>query len=189
MKFRRDDALTLGVVAVVLLADQLTKAWALRSFQSRPRHVIWTLELVVAHNSGTAFSLMSGKGIGPVVALLAVIVIAVVARTMRGVRGRGAAVAVGLVVGGALGNVADRAFRSHSGFLQGAVVDWINFQWWPVFNIADSAIVVGAILLAIISVFASDDDDNSGEGSGDSRALGRDGVDVTARSDASGAES
>ena len=189
MKFRRDDVLTLGVVAVVLLADQLTKAWALRSFQSGPKHVIWTLELVVTHNSGTAFSLMSGKGIGPVVALLAVIVIAVVARTMRGVHGRVAAVAVGLVVGGALGNVADRAFRSHSGFLQGAVVDWIDFQWWPVFNIADSAIVVGAILLAIISVFATDDDDNAGTGSGDSGVPARGDVAATAGSDATEAES
>ena len=148
----RDDLLSVAVVAAVVLVDQLTKNWALDHYLFRPRHIVWTLELTVAHNTGTAFSLLSGKGVGPVVALLAIVVIAVVARSMRGVSGRSTAIAVGLVVGGAIGNLGDRAFRSHSGFLQGAVVDWINFQWWPVFNAADSAIVVGAVMLAVVAV-------------------------------------
>jgi signal peptidase II len=57
------------------------------------------------------------------------------------------AVAIGLVFGGALGNLIDRAFREGDGFLGGGVVDFIDLQWWPVFNIADAAIVVGALLL------------------------------------------
>lgn len=154
MKFRRDDLTALVVLAVVVLADQLTKNWALSSFQYKPKHVIWTLELVVAHNTGTAFSLLSGKGVGPAIALAAVVVVVVILRTLRTIQGRTAAIASGLVVGGALGNLADRLFRSSGGFLQGAVVDWINFGWWPVFNLADMAITIGAVVLAIVAVFA-----------------------------------
>jgi signal peptidase II len=60
-----------------------------------------------------------------------------------------AAVAVGAVVGGAIGNIADRVFRSDDGFLQGAVIDFIDFQWWPVFNVADIGITVGGALLLV----------------------------------------
>jgi signal peptidase II len=153
-RLRSDDLTALAVLVVVVLADQLSKDWALSSFQFRPRHVVWTLELVVAHNTGTAFSLLSGRGVGPAIALAAVVVVVVILRTLRTVQGRTAAIASGLVVGGALGNLADRLFRSHGGFLQGAVVDWINFQWWPVFNLADAARCVGAVLLGIVAVFA-----------------------------------
>jgi len=65
------------------------------------------------------------------------------------------AVAVGLVVGGAAGNVVDRIFRSGSGFLGGEVVDFIDFQWWPVFNVADACIVIGGILLVVTSYFSA----------------------------------
>ena len=57
------------------------------------------------------------------------------------------AVATGLVVGGAIGNLLDRALREGDGFLGGGVVDFIDLQWWPIFNVADTAIVVGAVLL------------------------------------------
>ena len=59
----------------------------------------------------------------------------------RGVRPDWGLVALGLIVGGALGNLVDRAFRGDAGFLQGAVVDFIDVQWWPVFNVADMAVV------------------------------------------------
>ena len=55
--------------------------------------------------------------------------------------------AVGLIVGGAIGNLIDRAFRSDAGFLKGGVVDFVDLQWWPVFNIADAAIVVGGVMM------------------------------------------
>ena len=58
-----------------------------------------------------------------------------------------ARIAVGAIIGGAIGNLADRAFREGGGFFGGAVVDFIDLQWWPVFNVADSAIVVGGILV------------------------------------------
>jgi signal peptidase II len=60
------------------------------------------------------------------------------------------AIAIGMVLGGALGNLSDRAFRGGGGFLGGGVVDFVDLQWWPVFNVADSAIVVGAILLFLV---------------------------------------
>ena len=153
MQLRRDDLTLVGVAAAVVALDQLTKAYALRHFQV-PSHIVWTLDLVVARNTGAAFSLLSGKGIGPVVALLAVVVVVVVVRSMRAVQGHTATIASGLVIGGALGNLVDRLFRSTNGFLQGAVVDWINFNWWPVFNVADAAICIGAVLLALVAVFA-----------------------------------
>jgi signal peptidase II len=160
---RRGDLIGLGVVVLVVALDQLTKWWALESFEWSPRHVVWTLQLVVAHNSGAAFSLFSGRGIGPAIALLAVVVVVVVVRTLRFVQGWPAIIGSALVVGGALGNLADRLFRSHgAGFLQGAVVDWIDFGWWPVFNVADMAITTGAVTLGFAAFFAPRDDDPDG---------------------------
>ena len=56
------------------------------------------------------------------------------------------------------GNLGDRAFRGDAGFLHGAVVDFIDLQWWPIFNVADSAIVVGGILLVIVSMLTPVDE-------------------------------
>lgn len=146
---------------MALAADQLTKAWAVDTLSYRTIDVVWTLRLQLVHNSGAAFSLLSGKGAGPAIALLALVVVLVLARSSRMFTGRGSRVAVGLVVGGALGNLCDRAFRSHDGFMQGEVVDFINLQWWPVFNVADACIVVGAIALAVIAMFTPQDASDS----------------------------
>ena len=70
----------------------------------------------------------------------------------RSVSTRVGAVALGLVLGGAIGNLVDRALRDGGGFLQGAVVDFIDLQWWPVFNVADSCVVIGAILLVVVTL-------------------------------------
>jgi signal peptidase II len=56
---------------------------------------------------------------------------------------------VGLVLGGAVGNLIDRVARADAGFLSGPVIDFVDLQWWPVFNVADSAVVVGAIMLVV----------------------------------------
>nr|MBO2504099.1 hypothetical protein [Thermoanaerobacterales bacterium] len=81
------------------------------------------------------------------ISLLAIIVVAVLLRTGRHATRPVVAVALGMVLGGALGNLIDRAVREGDGFLGGGVVDFVDLQWWPVFNLADSAIVVGAALL------------------------------------------
>jgi signal peptidase II len=77
---------------------------------------------------------------------LAVIAVLVILGAVRRVQSTPIAVALGLVVGGALGNLTDRVFRSHGG----AVVDFIALHFWPTFNIADSCIVVGGILAAVL---------------------------------------
>src|SRR5690606_9639539 len=105
-----------------------------------------SLRFNLAYNTGASFSIGSGKGNGPWVAVLALVVVIGLALGATS-RIRAGAVASGLIIGGVLGNLLDRAFRGDDGFLHGAVVDFIDLQWWPVFNIADSGIVVGAIVL------------------------------------------
>ena len=140
-------ALALAVAVVAIAVDQLSKTWALERLAGRePTHVVGSLQLALSFNSGVAFSLGEGSGLAVVpIALAVVLVVVFVARSLTG---RLAAAAVGLVVGGALGNVVDRLLRSHDG----AVVDFIDLQWWPVFNLADAGIVVGGILLALASM-------------------------------------
>jgi len=141
--------IVLGVAAAVVAVDQLTKWWALHVLRTRTVHVVWTLQLDLARNTGAAFSRFVGEG--PVIAVLALGVVGVLLWQGRTVSSRPGAIALGLILGGALGNLVDRAFRG-GGFLHGAVVDFIDLQWWPVFNVADACVVVGAILLVIVSV-------------------------------------
>ena len=136
-----------AVAAVCIVVDQVTKSWALGALTGRePIHVIGTLQLALSFNSGVAFSL--GRGSGLSIVPLALVVVVVVVYVARHLPGRLAATAVGLVVGGAVGNLADRLLRDHDG----AVVDFIDLQWWPVFNVADACIVVGGGLLALCSL-------------------------------------
>ena len=130
-----------------VLLDQLTKSWAQHSLTGAPVHVVGSLQFELTYNSGASFSL--GTGLGPWIAVGALAVVAALVWVGRSARSRLGAVALGLIVGGALGNVIDRAFRSGGGFLQGSVIDFIDLQWWPVFNIADVGVVCGAILLVI----------------------------------------
>lgn len=135
-----------SVAAAVLVADQLTKWWAVTALEPfDPVHIIWTLQFHLVHNTGAAFSLSQGQGVW--ISVLALVAVAVLLRTGRQARGPVQAMALGLIVGGAIGNLSDRAFRSGDGFLRGGVVDFIDLQWWPVFNVADMGVVTGAGLL------------------------------------------
>jgi signal peptidase II len=136
----------LVIAVAVLVGDQLTKEWALRGLADGPIDVVGSLRWNLAFNTGTAFSLGSDQGLGPWISLLAIGVVIGLSLGYTS-RFRLGAVAAGLITGGAIGNLADRAFRGDDGLLQGAVVDFIDLQWWPVFNVADMAIVVGAFLL------------------------------------------
>ena len=138
------------VALVVLSIDQLTKWWATEELSAgRTIDLFWTLRFNLVHNEGAAFSL--GTGFTPLIALGAIcIAIAVIALSRR-VERPPLLLILGLVLGGALGNVVDRFFRSGDGFLQGAVIDFIDFQWWPVFNVADIAVVVGGILAVLVA--------------------------------------
>ena len=115
---------------------------------------MWTLRLSLTYNTGTAFSL--GLGLGPFIGVAAVLIVVALARLGRTVVSPLGVVALGLVMGGAVGNLADRVFRARDGFLDGAVIDFIDLQWWPVFNVADMAIVIGGVLLATSGFGAGD---------------------------------
>ena len=137
-------ALTGAVAGVVVTADQLTKAWALRALDEGPVDLVWTLRLNLSFNTGAAFGL--APGLGPVlVAVAVVLVLALLGLGRTATATLPGAVALGLVLGGALANLADRVLRGHGG----AVVDFIDLQWWPVFNLADVAISCGVVLLVL----------------------------------------
>ena len=142
-------ALLLSVAAVVLALDQLSKAWAVSALgDGRIIDLVGSLRLRLTMNYGSAFSVANGRG--ALISLLALAVVAVLLRTGRHARSLPMALALGLVLGGAIGNLLDRAFRAGDGLLGGGVVDFVDPQWWPVFNLADSAIVVGALLLFVV---------------------------------------
>ena len=148
----RKLALVAAIGVVIVVVDQLTKAWALRRLSGgRLVDVVGSLRFNLAYNTGTAFSLGSGKGLGPWISVLALAVVVGLSLGYTS-RFRLGAVASGLIAGGAIGNLVDRAFRGDDGFLHGAVIDFVDLQWWPVFNVADAAIVVGAGLLVLASL-------------------------------------
>ena len=148
-----------GVIgALVLIADQISKAWALSALaDGNIIDVVWTLRFQLARNTGAAFSMGSGGPVMRFLPLLVLVVVGVVVWHSRSLLNRAGATALGLIVGGAVGNVIDRAFRTEGGgFLSGGVVDFIDLQWWPVFNVADMGVVVGGLLFAFVA-FRSDD--------------------------------
>jgi signal peptidase II len=153
---RRTVPATTAIVAATILAvDQLTKRWALSELSGRsPRHVLWTLQMNVTRNSGMAFS--QAQGIGPLIGILALGVVVWLAWSTRNLTSRITAVAAGLIAGGALGNLADRVFRGGR-VLHGAVVDFIDFQWFPIFNVADMAIDIGGAVFVLWSLFGRRD--------------------------------
>jgi signal peptidase II len=145
--------ITVGIVLIVLGLDQLTKHWALNALSDgRSRHVIWTIDWNLTFNSGMAFS--RAQGVGPYIGAVALIVIVVLLLSLRRNGSTLSTVAVGMVVGGALGNLADRLFRG-KGWLRGEVVDFIDPRWWPIFNVADMGVTIGGILLVLVAVFDS----------------------------------
>ncbi|MEY2421669.1 MAG: signal peptidase [Acidimicrobiaceae bacterium] len=146
---RRRAGLVAAVAAVVIAIDQLTKTWAVHTLATRDIDLVWTLRLHLARNRDAAFSL--GFGSGGLIAVLAIAVVVVLIVVGRSLSTRLGVLSLGLVLGGALGNLIDRAFRDGSGFLGGAVIDFIDLQWWPVFNVADMAVSVGGVLLIITS--------------------------------------
>lgn len=135
------------IVVSLLVADQLTKNWALNRLDAdRMIDVVWTLRFNLAFNTGMAFS--RGPGMGPIIGVVSMIVVAVLIVSLRRSTSTLRTVASAAVIGGALGNIVDRLFRGE-GWMRGAVVDFIDLQWWPIFNIADIAIVLGGVALVV----------------------------------------
>ena len=141
------------LIAFIVAADQATKHWALnRLSNARTIDLIGSLRFNLALNKGMAFS--QATGAGPIIGALAFVVIIVIVLWLRRNAQGLAGVAAGLIVGGATGNLIDRLLRGDA-WLRGAVVDFIDLQWWPIFNIADAAISTGAVLMIVASVRAS----------------------------------
>lgn len=139
---------SLAVASGVVALDQITKHWAVSQLNDgHVVNVLGSLRLNLSFNNGMAFS--QGTGIGPIIGVLGMIVVVFLLAGMRRSSASGA-VLVGLVAGGAAGNIVDRLFRGDA-WLHGAVVDFIDLQWWPVFNIADAAICIGGALLVFTS--------------------------------------
>jgi signal peptidase II len=151
---RRRRGVVLAWVAVfVLAADAITKAIVVAHLrEDQPVHLIGNvLELWLTRNSGAAFSVGTGQTI--VFTLIAIAVIVAIVRTARRLYSLGWAIALGLLLGGAAGNLADRIFRA-PGLFRGDVVDWIGVtpRYYPIFNLADSAIVCGGILIVVLAM-------------------------------------
>lgn len=142
---RRGAVILFGTAALAYLLDRVTKVWAERTLAEAPIEVIrGFLTLRYTTNSGGAFSL--GESAPWLFAGATITVSIVIVATAFRHRDPVVAVALGLILGGALGNLTDRALRGPG--LSGRVIDFVDPHIWPIFNVADASIVVGALLLA-----------------------------------------
>lgn len=137
-----------GVGALVVVGDVATKQIAIARWAVEPVELLGGLiTLTESRNPGAAFGLATNAT--PILAIItAVVVVAIVVLSSR-VKTTGVAIIVGLFLGGAVGNLNDRLFRS-PGFMQGHVVDWIDIGRWPNFNLADSALTTASLLLVLL---------------------------------------
>jgi signal peptidase II len=138
------------VAGLVLVADLVSKVLVVAHIR-RDDHVELLghyLQLTNTRNSGAAFSV--GTRATVLFTAVAVVVVVVILRAAARLRSTGWAVCLGLLLGGALGNLVDRIFRA-PGVFRGEVVDWVQLPHWPVFNLADSAIVVGGVIAVLLA--------------------------------------
>jgi signal peptidase II len=143
--------LLLGVAAFVLIADVVSKAIVVARMPGRPpiRLLGGALTITLTRNGGAAFSI--GTSMTIVFTAIAVGVIVYILRAARNLRSVGWAITLGLLLGGATGNLLDRIFRAPGPF-EGHVVDWIELPHWPVFNLADSSIVCAGVLVVLLAL-------------------------------------
>ena len=140
----------LSVAWLIWILDLATKAWAVSQLANRePVKILGSFfQLTFIRNSGAAFSFASNATL--FLSLFGIIVALGVIYFAPKITSKGWSVVLGLVLGGVLGNLMDRIFREPS-FLRGHVIDWMQLPHWPIFNIADSAIVVAAGLAMILT--------------------------------------
>jgi lipoprotein signal peptidase len=146
----RRVGLLLGVAALIVVADIVTKSIAVAHIREYSYiHVIGTLlMLTLTRNGGAAFNI-GGTSMTIVFTAIAAGVIIYILRASRHLRSVGWAITLGLLLGGATGNLVDRIFRAPAPF-RGDVVDWIELPHWPVFNLADSAIVCAGCVVVLL---------------------------------------
>lgn len=174
-------ALFLTCAVTVFVADQVSKNWAVETLGSGEIiDLFWTLRFRYIQNFGISFGM--GQQLGRIVGVAVIAVLAAVTYFVRKIHSPLVLVLLGLLSGGAAGNLADRIIRAEDGFMSGGVVDFIDFQWFPIFNIADTAVVCSAIVLAGISYF----DETLLTLSEETEAAGDTGSDAGAASEAAG---
>ena len=132
------------MAAAVVVSDVATKQWAVSALRDGPVELLGPVRLALTSNKAGAFGL--GGAFVPFLAVAALVLVVVMVTTGSATGNVVVATALGLVLGGAFGNVIDRLFRA-PGHLRGAVVDFVDLRFWPVFNLADSAITCGCLLL------------------------------------------
>jgi signal peptidase II len=138
------------VAAVVVVIDQLTKWWAINALADGPIVIIEdVLQFRLTFNTGASFSILANSG--PLIAVVVFGVIGLIIFVLGDASRRLEAVALGLVLGGAVGNLLDRLFRG-DGFLDGAVVDFVDFSFFATFNVADAAVTIGVVLLLLATL-------------------------------------
>jgi signal peptidase II len=136
-----------AIVVGILVLDQLTKSWVVATRSETALSIIGDdVQINLTRNSGGAFSLFTNATV--VLAILAIGLSVFLVRAVQKARDWLTVIALSMVLGGALGNLTDRIVRS-PGFLRGHVVDFVQVGTFPTFNVADSAITIGAILLVI----------------------------------------
>ena len=163
-----DRWIGVGLAVLALIVDQVTKWWVINEMMNPPRVIPVTpfFNLVMGWNRGISFGLMNRESafnawVLPLVAVVIVVILSVwLWRNERTI----VAIAIGLVIGGALGNVVDR-------LRYGAVADFLDFHaagiHWPAFNVADTSITVGAAMLVLESLFARRESPKNGSGTSD----------------------
>jgi signal peptidase II len=179
---RRRQPLLVSVAAVVLLLDIVTKVLAVKLLTpGQPVLIIGdTVTWTLVRNSGAAFSMATGYTW--MLTLIASAVVVGIFWMGRRLVSTGWAIGLGMILGGAMGNLVDRFFRA-PGPLRGHVVDFLSIGWWPVFNVADPSVVGGAVLLVTLSALGFDfdtvgrrraGDDEQGDDAADEPAEGVD---------------
>lgn len=141
--FRSARSLIAPVAIAVIVVDQITKTLAENNLKTHSIHLIGPLSLQLIYNSGIAFSI--GSGNAALATAIEIVVILGLIYYVRKINSKALAVGFGLVIGGAVGNIFDRVFRHNNG----AVIDFIHTGFWPTFNLADSAVVVGIVVILI----------------------------------------
>ncbi len=139
------------VAALIWGLDLSTKIWAVNNLSARnPVEILGSFfQLTLIRNPGAAFSFATGATV--VFTAIAVAAVIVIVYYSSKITSMGWASTLGLLLGGVLGNLTDRLFRS-PGFFKGEVIDWLEITNWPVFNLADSAIVVAAFLAILLTI-------------------------------------
>lgn len=143
----RSYQVAVGIALVVVVVDLLTKRWASSRFTFEPVDILGEfLQFRYVENTGAAFSMFQGAG--SFFAVAAIVAIGVVLWFLRNARNRWEVVGLGLVMGGAAGNLIDRIARG-DGLFDGPVIDWVNLWFIPTFNAADASITCAVVVLLV----------------------------------------